>query len=141
MSNVDLTIFVLIASPFHFRSLPGRDDPHQLGILPYLGDRVRNEQQEHIAGHAQRLPPLLATFDPVLINDVERVRKSALGDLECDTVLTQIRCRFRWIPFENQVHQKSCYYIFVSTSSVWFGSPVDEPRRRRLGIRGTGRSQ
>lgn len=62
--------------------------------MPCMG----NQQQNHVAGHAQSLPAQLAIFDTILARNMQWVIEYEPGCLESDPVLTPVALVFGVIP-------------------------------------------
>lgn len=59
-----------------------------------------NEQQDDSFNEAQGLPAALAAFDPVLLDESERVLENMNGIFKTDTVLAFVAYRLGFVPFE-----------------------------------------
>ncbi len=67
---------------------------------------MRNAKQQNTVCHTNRLPPILAAFNSILIHQDKGIEEHLLGCLEGDPVLAQIYQRLSGIPFKIDTHAK-----------------------------------
>jgi hypothetical protein len=63
---------------------------------------VRDQKQQIVVRHAERLPAVFAAFDPILLGQGEWICEGAHGKFEADAMLPQIAFRLRSVPFKAQ---------------------------------------
>lgn len=77
------------------------NDPDPLLVLVF-GVGVDDNQDRHTLNHADCVPPLLATFEPVGHDEIKRIIEHLHGQIETDTMLGEVTPGFFGIPFELQ---------------------------------------
>lgn len=76
------------------------NDLHILAVIVLLDDSVGHEEEQMPFHEAQGLPSSLATFDPILIAQRERICERTSSDRKADAVLLQIALGFGRVPGE-----------------------------------------
>ena len=82
------------------RCLAGTDDSNALLYDVWIG---MNDQEDHLdSDHTYRMPPLLPIFKTIRHDEMQRVIKDLLREIERHAVLCKVPPGFFRVPFELQ---------------------------------------